>query len=250
MNGRTMNRTNRDTPETSTDHPSEPFIWPSESDWTDPLRDVLASRTFRDLETFLAEERRAHTIYPSAEDVFAALRLTPLAQVRAVILGQDPYHQPGQAHGLAFSVRDGTRLPPSLRNIFREMADDIGPPDPPASFSGDLTHWARQGVLLLNRVLTVRHNQAGSHQRRGWETFTDAVIRAVIHQDNPVAFVLWGKAAAELKPLIRSPHAVFESPHPSPLSAYRGFFGSRPFSRINEFLISHRLTPIQWAESH
>ncbi len=230
-------------------HPNLPFAWPESSDWTGPLDHVLSRQTFRDLERFLAAERRIHAVYPPPQDVFASIRLTPLSRVRAVILGQDPYHQPGQAHGLAFSVPAGIRIPPSLRNIFRELTDDLGLPNGSAPVSGDLSGWASQGVLLLNRVLTVRHNQAASHRGQGWEEFTDAVIRAVFDRDSPVAFVLWGKAAAELKPMIRPPHSVFEAPHPSPLSAHRGFFGSRPFSRVNEFLAANGLEPIEWLKS-
>src|SRR5690606_19947249 len=175
---------------------------------------------------FVAEERSRSTVYPPEPEVFAALHLTPLAQVKVVILGQDPYHGPGQAHGLCFSVRSGTVLPPSLRNIYRELHDDLGI-DPPRS--GDLTAWARQGVLLLNTTLTVRGGQAGSHQGKGWEMFTDQVIRTVSAKPDVVVFVLWGAHARKKKALIdRTRHVVIESAHPSPLSAHNGFFGSRP----------------------
>ncbi len=186
------------------------------------------------------------TVFPPREDLFTAFRLTPPARVRVVLLGQDPYHEPGQAHGLAFSVRDGVKLPPSLRNIYQELEADLGVA-PRAS--GDLTHWAEQGVLLLNAVLTVEQGKAGSHASFGWQAFTDAAVAAVRDFPQPVAFVLWG-AQAQKKARIAedSPHPrlVLQSAHPSPLSAYRGFFGSRPFSKINAFLAGHGEQPIAW----
>lgn len=209
------------------------------------LRDEMARPYFAELQQFVAGERRHHEVYPSEPDTYAALRLTPLPAVRAVILGQDPYHGPGQAHGLAFSVRRGTPIPPSLRNIFAELRDDLAVPVPR---HGNLVHWAAQGVLLLNTTLTVRAGAAASHQGRGWETFTDAVIRLVAARPEPVAFVLWGAAARRKRPLVAAHHLVVESAHPSPLSASNGFFGSRPFSRIDEFLASHGRGSVVWGE--
>lgn len=187
------------------------------------------------------------TVYPSREDLFAAFALTPPERVRAVILGQDPYHGPGQAHGLAFSVRAGTPLPPSLKNVFRELHDDLGLPIPAC---GDLTPWARQGVLLLNTVLTVQDGQANSHAGLGWQRFTDLVIASLSKLPQPVAFVLWGAQAQKKEALVlpaAGPRLVLKSAHPSPLSAYRGFFGSRPFSVINRFYRQNGAPPIDWA---
>ena len=189
---------------------------------------------------------REHTVFPPREDWFAAFWLTPPRQVRAVILGQDPYHAPGQAHGLAFSVREGTKLPPSLRNIYQELSADLGVPAPA---SGDLTPWARQGVLLLNTVLTVEQGKANSHSRLGWQAFTDAVIGRLAGLPQPIAFVLWGAQAQKKAPLAQDspyPRLILSGVHPSPLSAYRGFFGSRPFSQINAFLAANGQTPICW----
>lgn len=185
-------------------------------------------------------------VYPPREELFSAFKLTPPENVRVVILGQDPYHEPGQAHGLAFSVREGVRLPPSLVNIYKERESDVGVP---MSQNGDLTPWAKQGVLLLNSVLTVEHGKANSHKDYGWQVFTDHVVEAVAKLPQPVAFVLWG-AQAQKKAAVAEksdyPRLVLQSPHPSPLSSYRGFFGSKPFSRINEFLRSHGEAAIQW----
>lgn len=189
---------------------------------------------------------RQTVVFPPREDWFSAFWLTPPRQVRAVILGQDPYHAPGQAHGLAFSVREGTKLPPSLRNIYQEMSADLGVPAPA---SGDLTPWARQGVLLLNTVLTVEQGRANSHENLGWQAFTDAVIARLAVLPQPVAFVLWGAQAQKKAPLAERsnyPRLILHSAHPSPLSAYRGFFGSRPFSQINAFLAANGQTPICW----
>lgn len=188
----------------------------------------------------------AGTVYPSRTDLFAAFSLTPPEAVRVVILGQDPYHEPGQAHGLAFSVKEGVKLPPSLRNIYTERQSDVGVPP---GQSGDLTHWAKQGVLLLNTVLTVEHGKANSHRDYGWQAFTDAVVDALAELPQPVAFVLWGAQAQKKAAAAASspyPRLILQGPHPSPLSAYRGFFGSRPFSQINEFLARHGETPIRW----
>jgi uracil-DNA glycosylase len=208
------------------------------------LRGEMAQPYFSALQDFVTEERRLHEVYPPEPDTYAALRLTPLPTVRAVILGQDPYHGPGQAHGLAFSVPHGTPIPPSLRNVFAELRDDL---DVPTPRHGNLAHWAAQGVLLLNTTLTVRAGAAASHQGRGWETFTDAVIRLVAERREPTAFVLWGAAARRKKSLIAPHHLVVESAHPSPLSASNGFFGSRPFSRIDAFLASHGRGTVAWS---
>ena len=219
-----------------------------DDDWRTVLAPVLASATGQALATFLVEEAAAgKTIYPPPASRFRALELTPLHDIKAVILGQDPYHGPGQAMGLAFSVPDGVKLPPSLKNIYRELQSDLGI-SPPAS--GDLTSWAKQGVLLLNTSLSVEAGKAGSHAKRGWEAVTDACIAAVARRAEPTAFILWGSHAQGKAPLIEAQgkgrHLMIESPHPSPLSAYRGFFGSRPFSRTNAFLQSHGRTPIDW----
>lgn len=214
------------------------------TDWNPVLRDELAKPYWSELQHFVAEERRHHTVYPPTDEVFAALHLTPLAQVKVLILGQDPYHGPGQAHGLCFSVRSGTRPPPSLENIFTELHDDLGIERPT---TGDLTPWARQGVLLLNVTLTVRAHQAASHQGKGWEAFTDRVIAAVDAKPERVVFILWGNSARKKKALVDTRrHVVIESPHPSPLSAHRGFFGSKPFSRANAALVEAGREPVDW----
>jgi len=213
-------------------------------DWSEVLREALEAPSFAKLERFVEEERRQFTIYPSEEDVFSAFRLTPYAQVRVLVLGQDPYHGPGQAHGLAFSVQPGVAPPPSLMNIFKELKSDLGVAP---SCGGSLVSWARQGVLLLNAVLTVRQSQPNSHAGRGWEEFTDAVIRAVGARSEPAVFLLWGNYARKKKKLIDTRrHEIIESPHPSPLSASGGFFGSRPFSRINDALMLRGQEPIDW----
>ena len=214
------------------------------TDWNPVLRGELSQPYWSQLQAFVAAERERHAVYPPADEVFAALHLTPLEQVKVVILGQDLYHGPGQAHGLCFSVRGGTAQPPSLRNIFIELHDDLGLTPPT---DGDLTPWAKQGVLLLNTTLTVRAGQAGSHHGKGWETFTDQVIRAVNARPETVVFVLWGNPARRKAALIdRSRHVVIESPHPSPLSAHRGFFGSKPFSRANDALVAAGREPVDW----
>lgn len=214
------------------------------TDWNPVLRGELDQPYWSELQTFVAAERQRHTVYPPHGEVFAALHLTPLAEVKVLILGQDPYHGPGQAHGLCFSVRQGTPPPPSLQNIFTELHDDLGLPVPS---TGDLTPWARQGVLLLNATLTVRAHQAASHQGKGWETFTDRVIAAVNDKPERVVFILWGNSARKKKALVDTTrHVVLESPHPSPLSAHRGFFGSKPFSRANQALVEAGRTPIDW----
>jgi len=197
---------------------------------------------FRELQAFVETERRRHCVFPAADNVYRAFELTPLPDVRVVILGQDPYHDDDQAHGLSFSVRPGVKAPPSLRNIFKELHSDLG--IRPA-IHGCLESWARQGVLLLNTVLTVRAHEAHSHRGKGWEEFTSRMIQA-INQQPLVAFVLWGKPAQEIAGTLAGRHLVIESPHPSPLSAYRGFFGSRPFSRINSFLKQTGQPEIHW----
>ena len=215
------------------------------TDWNPILRGEFGKPYWRELQEFVHTERSNHAVYPANDEVFAALHLTPYAGVKVLILGQDPYHGPGQAHGLCFSVRPGVEPPPSLVNIYAELESDLG--IPPADH-GNLTHWATQGVLLLNTTLTVRARKAGSHQKRGWETFTDEVIKAVSAKPERVVFVLWGAAAGRKRELIdTSRHAIVQSPHPSPLSAHRGFFGSRPFSRINELLVEAGREPIDWA---
>ncbi len=214
------------------------------TDWNPILREELEQPYWRELQAFVATERAQHTVYPPADEVFAALHLTPYASTRVLLLGQDPYHGPGQAHGLCFSVRHGVRIPPSLANIHRELRDDLGldPPD-----HGNLEPWARHGVLLLNTTLTVRAGQAASHQGKGWERFTDCVIRAVDAKPERVVFLLWGSSARKKAALVdRQRHVVIESAHPSPLSAANGFFGSRPFSRTNTALVEAGLEPIDW----
>jgi uracil-DNA glycosylase len=214
-------------------------------DWNRVLKQALESPSFRKLERFVDAERRAHTVYPSEEDLFSAFRLTPFERVRVLLLGQDPYHGPGQAHGLAFSVQPGVPPPPSLVNIFKELKSDLGLPLPA---DGSLVPWAEQGVLLLNAVLTVRQGEPNSHARQGWEEFTDAVIQAVSAKPEPVVFLLWGGYARKKRKLIdANRHVIIESAHPSPLSASAGFFGSRPFSKINEALVSHGQSPIDWS---
>ena len=212
--------------------------------WRGHLARELDEPYFELLRRFVDRERRTHEVYPPEDEVFAALELTPYERVKVMILGQDPYHGPGQAHGLAFSVRPGVTPPPSLRNLLKELRDDVGCP---VSDNGDLIPWARQGVLLLNAVLTVRAGEPNSHKGKGWETFTDAVIRAVNARSEPVVFVLWGGYAARKEGLIDGArHTVVRSAHPSPLSARRGFFGSRPFSKIDTALQKAGLAPIEW----
>ena len=196
------------------------------------------------LTDFVRKEYHETTVYPPGKLIFNAFNLCPFDKVKVVIIGQDPYHGPGQAHGLCFSVNDGIQPPPSLVNIFKEISSDLGKPIPP---SGNLTRWAEQGVLLLNATLTVRAHQAGSHQRRGWEEFTDAAISAVNRLDRPVVYMLWGRPAQSKKYMLNNPkHLILEAPHPSPLSAFRGFFGCRHFSKANAFLEQNGVSPIDW----
>lgn len=211
--------------------------------WRAALADEFQKPYFQQLQTFVAEQRAAHEVFPPAAEVFTALRLTPLNNVKALILGQDPYHDHGQAHGLSFSVQRGIKIPPSLRNIFKERESDLGlPPDS----HGCLEQWAKQGVLMLNTVLTVRAHEANSHHKQGWEQFTTRIIE-VVNARAAVAFVLWGKPAQKKSPLIDERHLTIESPHPSPLSARRGFFGSQPFSKINAYLAANEQTEIDWS---
>ena len=215
-----------------------------ETSWRPILIEETEKPYFKTLRQFVAEERRQGVVYPPKEQEFAALHLTPFEKVSVLILGQDPYHGPNQAQGLCFSVRRGVPPPPSLQNIYKELRDDVGCAIPP---HGDLTHWAEQGVLLLNAVLTVRAGQAASHGGKGWETFTDAVIQAVNAKTERVVFVLWGAYARKKAPLIdTSRHVIIQSAHPSPLSANNGFFGSRPFSKINAALRDAGRPEIDW----
>ena len=213
-------------------------------DWYEALKGEFKKPYYKTLFNTVNEEYRTRQIFPPANDIFNAFHLTPLKDVKVVILGQDPYHNYGQAHGLCFSVKPDVDIPPSLVNIYQELHDDLGCYIPN---NGYLKKWADQGVMLLNTVLTVRAHQANSHRDIGWEKFTDAAIGILNQQDRPMVFILWGKPAQMKKAMLNNPaHLILESPHPSPLSAYRGFFGSRPFSRTNKFLTAHGLDPIDW----
>ncbi len=212
--------------------------------WREKLAERLSEKEFSRICEFVNREREVCAVFPQESDVFKALELTPPEEVKVLIMGQDPYHDDGQAHGLAFSVPEGVRLPPSLRNIYRELAADLSCPVPT---HGTLTRWAEQGVLLLNSVLTVRAHEAGSHRKKGWEEFTDAVLQTVNDGDNPVVFILWGNFAIAKKSLIDAArHRIIESVHPSPLSASRGFLGSRPFSRSNALLKELGRETVEW----
>lgn len=215
------------------------------TDWNPVLRGEFDKPYWSSLQSFVAAERQRHTVYPPHDDVFSALHLTSRADTRVVILGQDPYHGPHQAHGLCFSVRRGVPVPPSLANIYTELRHDLGIATPS---HGNLESWACNGVLLLNATLTVRAGEANSHKGRGWETFTDEVLRAVNEKSTSVVFILWGSSARKKRPLIdTSRHLIIESAHPSPLSAHTGFFGSRPFSRANAALAEAGLEPVDWS---
>lgn len=215
-----------------------------DASWLDALSAEFDKTYFGELKAFLQEEKKQHTIYPPGSKIFEAFNATPLNKVKAVIIGQDPYHGPGQANGLSFSVNEGVALPPSLRNIYKELKSDLG--IQPASH-GDLSKWANKGILMLNAVLTVRHKQAGSHRDKGWEQFTDAVIQTLSDEKEGLVFILWGNFARSKKVLINtSKHFIVESPHPSPFSARNGFFGSKPFSKTNELLKSQNKEPIDW----
>ena len=215
-----------------------------QNDWLDALKEEFRQPYYKKLFQTVNEEYRTRQIFPPADDIFNAFHLTPLHEVKVGILGQDPYHGEGQAHGLCFSVRPGVDIPPSLVNIYQELHDDLGCTIPN---HGCLTKWAKQGVLLLNTVLTVRAHQANSHKGIGWEEFTDAAIRKLNEQDRPIVFMLWGRPAQAKKSMLHNPkHLILEAPHPSPLSAYRGFFGSRPFSQANRFLEAQGVEPVDW----
>lgn len=215
-----------------------------EASWQNRLQEEFEKTYFSQLTEFVRDEYKQTICYPPGGLIFNAFNLCPFEKVKVVIIGQDPYHGPGQAHGLCFSVNDGVPFPPSLQNIFKEIASDLGYPVPA---SGNLTHWAEQGVLLLNATLTVRAHQAGSHQRHGWETFTDAVIRILSEQCEHLVFILWGGYAQRKGAVIdRTRHLVLQSAHPSPLSAYNGFFGNHHFSLTNDYLIKNNQTPINW----
>ena len=215
-----------------------------ESSWLQRLEAEFSEPYMAQLRAFLVEEKKQHRVFPPGKQIFNAFTYTPFDQTRVVVLGQDPYHGEGQAHGLCFSVRRGVRPPPSLQNIFKELHADLGVPRPS---HGELTHWCEQGVLLLNTVLTVRAHQANSHRKRGWETFTDKVIETLNTQRQGLVFVLWGSAAGRKAEMIdESRHLVLRAPHPSPLSAHRGFFGCRHFSKTNQFLHKHKIEDIDW----
>ncbi|MBO7402720.1 MAG: uracil-DNA glycosylase [Lachnospiraceae bacterium] len=217
------------------------------NDWAKALEGEFKKDYYRELYKFVKSEYSRVPVYPPSEDIFNALHYTPLANVKAVILGQDPYHEPGQAHGLCFSVQKGVQVPPSLVNMYKELEADLGI-KPPSH--GCLESWAKQGVLLLNTILTVEAHKAMSHAGKGWEKFTDAIIKAVDEKPEPVVFMLFGRPARAKKELLHNTgHMVIEAAHPSPLSAYNGFFGSRPFSRANEYLVSRGVSPIDWAIS-
>lgn len=214
------------------------------NDWDALLKSEFEKEYYLKIRRILASEYQKYTVYPDMYDIFNALKYTSFSEVKAVIIGQDPYHEPGQAHGLSFSVQKGVAIPPSLQNIYTELREDLGYPIP---HHGNLTSWAKEGVLLLNATLTVRAHLANSHQTIGWQIFTDHIISLLNTSEHPIAFLLWGSNARRKKELITNPkHLILESAHPSPLSAYRGFFGSRPFSRINEFLQKNGRSPINW----
>ena len=214
------------------------------NDWDEILKDTFQTESYLKLRAFLANEYRTRTIYPDMHNIFNALKLTSFQDCKVVILGQDPYHGPNQAHGLSFSVQEGVQPPPSLLNIFKELKDDVGIPEPK---SGNLTCWAKQGVLMLNTVLTVREHQPNSHKGIGWEQVTDDVIAALDKKSTPVVFLLWGANARNKAKIVTNPiHIRLEAPHPSPLSAYNGFFGCRHFSKANQALIASGQTPIDW----
>ena len=214
--------------------------------WNEILAEEMQKDYYQELQAFVQKRRAEVRVFPEEKNVFNALELTPFESVKVVILGQDPYHGFGQAHGLSFSVQKGTPLPPSLKNIYKELQEDIGEDLPT---EGDLSHWAKQGVLLLNTVLTVEEGNANSHKGKGWERLTNRLIESLNELKHPVIFILWGKPAQDKEKLIINPnHVILKAPHPSPLSAYRGFFGSKPFSRVNDILIQQGQTPIRWTE--
>lgn len=213
------------------------------NDWDDILKEDFASENYQRLRAFLADEYRRHVVYPDMHDIFNALKATPYDKVKVVLLGQDPYHNPGQAHGMCFSVKPGVDAPPSLVNVFKEIKDDVGI----ENTSPYLVGWAKQGILLLNTVLTVRAGEANSHKGKGWEVLTDSIIRHLNDRKEPIVFMLWGANARSKKAFVTAPqHLILECAHPSPLSAYNGFFGCKHFSKCNDFLIKHGETPIDW----
>ncbi len=216
------------------------------SDWNEILKDEFEQEYFKELNSFLDEEYASATVYPPKDEIFSAYNVTPYSKVKVVIIGQDPYHNPNQAHGMSFSVKPGVKCPPSLVNIYKELNAEL---NIPISESGYLMDWAKQGVFLLNTVLTVRKNEPGSHAKKGWEKFTDRTIKALSESDRPICFMLWGKTAQAKKKLIASnpKHLILESAHPSPLSAYRGFFGCNHFIEANEFLKANGLEKIDWS---
>lgn len=215
-----------------------------ENDWLTYVQDEFKKPYYKELYTFIRQEYNTRVIYPPSDDIFNAFHLTPLSEVKVLILGQDPYHGERQAHGLSFSVLPGQEPPPSLQNIYQELKEDLGCYIPN---NGYLEKWAKQGVLMLNTVLTVRAHQPASHQGKGWEQFTDAIIQAVNAQDRPIVYLLWGRPAQSKIPMLTNPkHLILKAPHPSPLSAFRGFFGCRHFSQANMFLEEHGITPIDW----
>lgn len=214
--------------------------------WNEILAEEMQKDYYQELQAFVQKRRAEVRVFPEEKNVFNALELTPFESVKVVILGQDPYHGFGQAHGLSFSVQKGIPLPPSLKNIYKELQEDIGGEFPT---EGDLSHWAKQGVLLLNTVLTVEEGNANSHKGKGWERLTNRLIESLNELKHPVIFILWGKPAQDKEKLITNlNHVILKAPHPSPLSAYRGFFGSKPFSRVNDILIQQGQTPIRWTE--
>ena len=211
--------------------------------WANLLKNEFEKPYFKELQDFLEKEYSTKTIYPEMANILNALNAVKYEDVKVVIIGQDPYHEPNQAHGLAFSVQDGVEIPPSLVNIYKEIEDDLGIK---CQNTGNLIRWAKQGVLLLNTCLTVRRAQANSHRGKGWEIFTNEVIKLLSKRQEPMVFILWGSNAQAFAPEIASHHLILKAPHPSPLSAYRGFFGCKHFSKTNDFLISHNQTPIDW----
>ncbi len=214
------------------------------NDWLEPLKPEFSKPYYKELYARVKEEYSKHAVFPPSNEIFSAFELTPLKDVKVVIIGQDPYHNVGQAHGLCFSVKPDVAIPPSLVNIYKELESDLGCYIPD---NGYLVKWAKQGVLLLNTVLTVQAHQANSHRGIGWEEFTNAAISVLNEQDRPIVYILWGAPAQTKKKMLNNPkHLILEAPHPSPLSAYRGFFGSKPFSKTNAFLEANGLTPIDW----
>lgn len=217
-----------------------------EEGWKEHLKEECEKPYFQELMAYIEKEYEEKQIFPPIQEVFQAFHYTPLDQVRVVIIGQDPYHNENQAHGLCFSVGEGVELPPSLVNIYKELGSDLNCEIPQ---QGSLISWAKQGVLLLNTVLTVVAHEPNSHKKIGWETFTDQVIRVINKEDRPIVFILWGKPAQKKKSMLTNEkHLILEAPHPSPLSSYRGFFGSKPFSKTNHFLVSNGAEPIHWVE--